>query len=79
MRSAKLCLGLMSVFLIVVFSGCGSKTKTITAYKDVYVPVRCQSKMPVKPINNKTFESKKALMVYFLQTEAALKSCVGEE
>ena len=74
MRNAKLSLGLMSFCLIVVFSGC-STAKVV--YKDVYVPVRCEVKIPVKPKNDKIFESKKALMVYFLHTEAALKSCVG--
>lgn len=77
MKRAKLSFLLMSVFLIVVFSGCGSKTETITVYKDVFVPVACRATMPVKPKNDGSFEAKKELMSYFLECESLLKGCIN--
>lgn len=77
MKLAKSCFLLMSVFLIVVFSGCSTKPETITIYKDVFVPVACKATMPKKPKNDGSFEAKKELMSYFLECESLLKGCLN--
>ena len=69
---------LILLFLFaLVFTGCAPKIQTEKSYKDVYVPVKCNAKMPVKPTNDESFESHKEKMLYFLRTEALLKECIG--
>ena len=69
---------LILLFLFALaFTGCAPKIQTEYIYKDVYVPVKCNAKMPVKPTNDESFESHKEKMVYFLRTEALLKECIG--
>ena len=71
---------LVLLFLFtLVFTGCAPKIQTEYIYKDVYVPVKCNAKMPVKPTNDESFESHKQKMLYFLRTEALLKECIGVE
>ena len=66
-------------FMAISFTGCATKIQTEKSYKDVYVPVKCNAKMPTKPTNNGSFESHKEKMLYFLRTEALLKECIGVE
>lgn len=66
-------------FMAISFTGCATKIQTEYIYKDVYVPVKCNAKMPIKPINDGSFETHKQKMVYFLKTEALLKECIGVE
>ena len=71
----------ISVFLFfaLFFVGCSSKPEIITKtqYQDVYVPVRCQAKMPEKPkFDKKDMQSARALAVYYRQVEALLMECV---
>lgn len=69
---------LILLFLFALaFTGCAPKIQTEYIYKDVYVPVKCNAKMPIKPTNDESFESHKEKMVYFLRTEALLKECIG--
>ena len=69
---------LILLFLFALaFTGCAPKIQTEYIYKDVYVPVKCNAKMPIKPTNDETFESHKEKMLYFLRTEALLKECIG--
>lgn len=68
--------------LIVAFclAGCSSKPEVIvkTQYQDVYVPVACIEKMPIKPkFSSGNLESAKELMGYFLTCEELLKGCVN--
>lgn len=68
--------------LIVAFFmvGCASKPEAIvkTQYQDVYVPVACIEKMPIKPkYNPSDLQSAKDLMGYFLTCEELLKGCVN--
>lgn len=67
-------------FLIALFSvlllGCSAKEPQI---KQVYVPVRCNLKMPLKPAPNGSFEAHKELVRYFLKCEEIAKDCTGEE
>jgi len=60
-----------------VFTGCSTKTQTEYIYKDVYVPVKCNAKIPTKPINDRSFEAHKLKMIYFVKVEALLKECIG--
>lgn len=69
---------LILLFLFALaFTGCAPKIQTEYIYKDVYVPVKCNAKMPIKPTNDESFESHKQKMVYFLRAEALLKECIG--
>ena len=68
--------------LIVAFFmvGCSSKPEVIvkTQYQDVYVPVACIEKMPIKPkYSPSDLQSAKELMSYFLTCEELLKGCVN--
>ena len=68
--------------LIVTFfmAGCSSKPEVIvkTQYQDVYVPVACIEKMPIKPkFSPENLESAKSLMGYFLTCEKLLEGCVN--
>ena len=69
---------LILLFLFALaFTGCAPKIQTEYIYKDVYVPVKCNAKMPIKPTNDGNFESHKEKMFYFLRAEALLKECIG--
>ena len=69
---------LILLFLFALaFTGCAPKIQTEYNYKDVYVPVKCNAKMAIKPTNDGNFESHKEKMLYFLRTEALLKECIG--
>lgn len=62
-----------------LFVGCSAKPEVITKtiYKDVYVPVKCQVKMPKKPkFEPENLSSAKELAVYYRQVEALLMECV---
>ena len=56
-------------------SGCSSKSGAIN---EVYIPVKCPLKMPLKPVNNGDFKSHKELMIYYLECENIALKCVGE-
>ncbi|MCZ6156945.1 hypothetical protein O6B72_09010 [Campylobacter ureolyticus] len=58
-----------------LLSGCSVKSDPI--YKEVLIPVKCQAKMPVKPVNDGSFESHKNKMIYYLRCESTLKQCLG--
>lgn len=60
-----------------LFVGCSLKQDEKIVYKEVLIPVKCQVRMPKKPMNDKSFEAHKALMIYFLECESLLKECVG--
>ena len=69
---------LILLFLFALaFTGCTPKIQTEYIYKDVYVPVKCNAKMPIKPTNDGSFSAHKEKMVYFLRAEALLKECIG--
>lgn len=64
-------------FIAISFTGCSTKTVTEYVYKDVYIPVKCNAQIPDKPLNDRSFDSHKQRMIYFLKVEALLKECVG--
>ena len=69
-----------SLILAFCLAGCGAKPEVIvkTQYQDVYVPVACIEKMPIKPkFSPENLESAKELMGYFLTCEKLLEGCVN--
>ena len=63
--------------LSLIFSACASSVQVQT--KEVFIPVKCNLQMPKKPKENGSFESHKALGIYFLEVESRLKACIGEK
>ncbi|WP_304339882.1 hypothetical protein [Campylobacter ureolyticus] len=69
-------LNVAAVLLIAfIFTGCSIKPEPV--YKEVLTPIRCQAKMPVKPVNDGSFEAHKNKMIYYLRCESTLKYCLG--
>jgi hypothetical protein len=65
----------------VFFVGCSSKPEIITKtkYQDVYIPVRCQAKIPEKPkFDKEDLESARQISIYYKEVEALLKECIDE-
>ena len=63
-----------------ILTGCAVKPQTSEPhiiYKEKYVPVRCNAKMPQKPKNDGTFETDKKIAVYYRDCEKKLKQCLG--
>ena len=67
------CSGVLLIAFI--FTGCSIKPDPV--YKEVLTPIRCQAKMPVKPVNDGSFEAHKNKMIYYLRCESTLKYCLG--
>lgn len=67
------------ILAIMLFSGCaGSKNiEPKIIYKDVFVPIRCNAIMPLKPNNDGSFKAHKELMIYYIKTEELLKQCIN--
>lgn len=68
MRIKKCLVLLFSVFCV----GCACPKN------EVLIPIKCNLKMPLKPVYDGSFESAKSLMVYFLKVEQIAKDCTGE-
>lgn len=72
---------LVFFFFALLLAGCSAKPEVITRiqYQDVYIPVKCQVKIPEKPkFNKKDLQSARALAVYYRQVEILLKRCIDE-
>ncbi|QCD51214.1 hypothetical protein [Campylobacter californiensis] len=69
--------------VIVLIGGCASSKPQIitqTKFQDVYVPIKCEAKLPAKPAyNQNNLQSAKELARYYAQVEALLRGCVGDE
>ena len=67
------------VALVLLFSGCVNKQvpEPSVVYKEKYMPVRCNAKMPDKPKDDGKFETHKAKMIYYRDCEKKLKQCLG--
>lgn len=67
------------VALILLFSGCADKQvpEPSVVYKEKYMPIRCNAKMPDKPKDDGKFETHKAKMIYYRDCEKKLKQCLG--
>lgn len=64
----------ISIFIVLIFAGCACRP----VYKNVYIPVKSNEKMPEKPENDNSFEAHKAKMIYLLKCEDIAKSCTKE-
>lgn len=69
---------LISVFLVLLFlSSCASQNHI----KYVNVPIRCNAKMPLKPLskNVNDFDYAKETLIYLRECESTLKQCLKVE
>lgn len=70
---------LISVFLVLLLlSSCASQNQI----KYVNVPVRCNAKMPLKPLKSKNvndFDYAKETLIYLKECESTLKQCLKVE
>lgn len=68
----------ISILLLIalILSGCAARENIV--YKDVFVPVKCSATMPIKPINDGSFETHKEIMKYYIKCEGIAKICTGE-
>lgn len=67
------------VSYIVLFAGCHAKPEIITQikYREVFIPVKCEAVMPVKPkYTREDLNSAKELAKYYQETETLLKRCL---
>lgn len=72
---------LVFLFFVLLLAGCSAKPEVITKtqYQDVYIPVRCQVKMPEKPkFDKKDLKSARQISIYYKEVEALLKECIDE-
>lgn len=62
-------------FILLLLSACASSNQI----KYVNVPIRCNAKMPLKPLskNVNDFEHAKQTMIYLRECESTLKMCLG--
>ena len=63
---------LIALFSVFMLAGCGAKEPQI---KQVFIPVKCNLKMPLRPAESSDFEAHKALVAYFLKCEQIAKDC----
>ncbi|MBR8463659.1 hypothetical protein KDD93_03605 [Campylobacter sp. faydin G-24] len=65
--------------LALFFAGCAEKhiPEPHIIYKEKLVPVRCNATLPKKPLSDGTFETDKAIMIYYRECESLLKQCLG--
>ena len=65
------------ISLSLIFSACAGSVQIQT--KEVLIPIKCNLEIPKKPKENGSFESHKALGIYFLEVERTLKDCLSVE
>lgn len=78
MRAKGFYLGI-SLFLSVLLLGCAAKPIVKMEIKEVYIPVRCNLEIPLKPKENGSFESHKELSLYYREVEQIAKDCTKQE
>lgn len=71
-------LSISMAILGIAFVGCASKPTYKTQIQEVYIPIKCNLKLPLKPKENGSFESHKALAVYYRQVEQIAKDCTKD-
>ena len=75
-------LGILFFFLALFLFGCSAKDKVIYKQniKEVYIPVRCDVKMPNRPVHSgSTVKDNINIISYTLEVEQALKACIKGE
>lgn len=65
---------LLALFAL-TFSACASKPVYKVEIKEVFIPVKCNLKLPKKPQENGSFASHRALAKYYLEIEQIAKDC----
>ena len=65
---------LLTLFAL-TFSACASKPVYKVEIKEVFIPVKCNLKLPTKPKENGSFASHRALAKYYLEVEQIAKDC----
>ena len=65
---------LLALFAL-TFSACASKPVYKVEIKEVFIPVKCNLKLPKKPQENGSFASHRALAKYYLEVEQIAKDC----
>lgn len=67
-------------FLALSIFGCAAP-KTVTEYRYINVPVKCELPAPIKPIFNdvKAYELNLMVLKYTEELEATLRGCYGRE
>ena len=65
---------LLALFAL-TFSACASKPVYKVEIKEVFIPVKCNLKLPTKPKENGSFASHRALAKYYLTIEQIAKDC----
>jgi len=70
---------LIGLALCVFLSGCAAKEPIVrTEYKNVYIPIKCEVKIPVKPkFDPNNMQSAVELAKYYETCEALLKECAN--
>ena len=72
------CSSLKAFYLMLfalTFSACASKPVYKVEIKEVFIPVKCNLKLPTKPQENGSFSSHRALAKYYLEVEQIAKDC----
>ena len=67
--------GFILILFALAFSACASKPVYKVEIKEVFIPVKCNLKLPKKPQENGSFESHRALSKYYLEIEQIAKDC----
>ena len=67
---------LFSLLFSIVFTICSKPIYKIQT-KEVYIPIKCNLVLPIKPKNDGSFESHKSLVKYYLEVEQIAKDCIN--
>lgn len=67
---------LFLVSLMLLCYGCSTEVIKLQT-QEIYIPVRCEAALPQKPTEDGSFQSHKAISIYYLQVENTLKDCLG--
>ena len=61
-----------------LYTGCASKPIYKVQVKEVFIPIKCNLKLPYKPKENGSFESHRNLAIYYKKVEQIAKDCTKE-
>ena len=67
---------ILAIFPLIFFCACSKPVYKIQT-QEVFIPVKCDLEMPLKPQENGSFESHKALTKYYLEVEQIAKDCTN--
>ncbi|WP_233704127.1 hypothetical protein [Helicobacter mesocricetorum] len=67
------------LFLLAFLAGCSTKPILKVQTKEVFIPIKCNLKLPPKPKENGSFESHKELSLYYKEVEQIAKDCTRRD